>query len=228
METETPTLEVVDVYQKIVIVKSKSTGALGQYLLTLVPTVEYDRNHQGEVADLFINAGDKGCFSGVAIYSIPGVDLIVRANRYTNGVKDRGVHMSGTKKEMDEKVFWLKSILRPFQLIRCPDAQSRGMGEDLIIQWIMQGKTVVKVGDDWIFSDENGEQFRLMDCDGDGEPDALVILPENGGGGNSVPDPDPDAGDDINRCPRCYRIGCDGNCVTSGGGGSSGGNSGEE
>lgn len=104
-ESKAPTLDAVDVYQKLVVVKSRTTGEMGQYLLTLVPDIEYGRQHQGEVADLFINAGDKGGFSGVAIYSIPGLDLIVRANRYTNGTKTRGVHLSGDKKEMEEKIF---------------------------------------------------------------------------------------------------------------------------
>ena len=72
-------MEAVDVYQKLVLVKNRVTGKLGQFLLTLVPDIAYERQHQGEVADLFINAGDKGGFTGVAIYSIPGLDLIVRA-----------------------------------------------------------------------------------------------------------------------------------------------------
>lgn len=165
---------------------------MGQYLLTLVPDIAYERQHQGEVAELFINAGDKGGFTGVAIYSIPGLDLIVRANRYTNGIKDWGVHMSGNIKDLNEKVFWLKSILRPFKLLRCPDIQSRGMGEDIIIEWIKSGKTVVKSGNDWLFTDLDRSQFIMMDSDKDGEPDTIVIGPENGGGENTEPTPDPD------------------------------------
>lgn len=224
-ETGTPTLEAVDVYQKLVLVKNRVTGKLGQFLLTLVPEIAYERQHQGEVAELFINAGDKGGFTGVAIYSIPGLDLIVRANRYTNGIKDWGVHMSGNIKDLNEKVFWLKSILRPFKLLRCPDIQSRGMGEDIIIEWIKSGKTVVKSGNDWLFTDLDGSQFIMMDSDKDGEPDTIVIGPENGGGENTepTPDPDPEDGNDLpKRCERCGLIGCNGNCVTPGGGGSGG------
>ena len=224
-ETGTPTLEAVDVYQKLVLVKNRVTGKLGQFLLTLIPDIAYERQHQGEVADLFINAGNKGGFTGVAIYSIPGIDLIVRANRYTNGIKTRGVHMSGNKKDLKENVFWLKAILRPFKLIRCSSVQSRGAGEDMIMEWVKQVNTVEKIGDCWVFSDENGEQFRMEDSDGDGEPDSIVILPENGNGENTEPTPDPDPEDENDlpkRCDRCGLISCNGNCVTPGGGGSGG------
>ena len=161
-------------YQKLVIVKSRTTGKIGQYLLTLVPDVEYERQHQGEVADLFINAGDKGGFSGVVIYSIPGLDLIVRANRYINGIKIKGIYLSGDKKEMKEKIFRLKSILRPFQLYKSSVVQSRNVSENLILQIIKDYNNLIKVDDYWIYIDENGEEYRLLDEDGDGIPDTFV------------------------------------------------------
>lgn len=161
-------------YQKVVIVKSRTTGKIGQYLLTLVPDIEYERQHQGEVADLFINAGDKGGFSGVAIYSVPGLDLIVRANRYTNGIKTKGIYLSVDKKEMKEKIFRLKSILRPFQLYKSSVVQSRNVSENLILQIIKDYNNLTKVDDYWIYIDENGEEYRLLDEDGDGIPDTFV------------------------------------------------------
>ena len=99
------------------------------------------------------------------------------------------------------------------------------MGEDIILKWINAGKPVVKNGNDWLFTDLDGSQFIMMDSDKDGEPDTIVIGPENGGGENTepTPDPDPEDGNDLpKRCERCGLIGCNGNCVTPGGGGSGG------
>ena len=50
-ETENPTLEAVNVYQKLVLVKNRVTGKLGQFLLTWIPEIAYERQQQGEVAD---------------------------------------------------------------------------------------------------------------------------------------------------------------------------------
>ena len=205
-ESTTATLDAVDVYQKLVIVKSRTTGKIGQYLLTLVPDIEYERQHQGKVADLFINAGDKGGFSGVVIYSIPGLDLIVRVNRYTTGIKTKGIYLSGDKKEMKEKIFRLKSILRPFQLYRMPDAQSRTVaGEAEILQWAMRpGCRVEQAGYSYYLMDELGRlQHIMLDTDKDGTPDTHTDYCC----GYNDPTSEEDA------CPYCWQSGCDRTCI---------------
>lgn len=205
-ENKTLTLDAVDVYQKLIIVKSRTTDEVGQYLLTLVPDIAYERQHQGKVADLFINAGNKGRFSGVAIYSIPGLDLIVRANRYINGIKEKGIFMSGSDKEMKDKVFWLKSIMRPFQLFRNPNIQSRTVkGEAEILDWAMTpGYRVEQSGYYYFLLDNTGLRVHEMfDVDGDGTPDTHTEFCC----GYSI---DPDTEEEL--CPYCQWAGCDKTC----------------
>ena len=116
-----PDLSVVNVYQKLLVLKNVRTESLGQYILTLIPDVAYEKLYAGKVADRFINAGEIGDFSGLAIYTIPSLDLIVRANRYVNGVKKQGVFMYGKKEERANKTVYLKrSILNKICLFRCP------------------------------------------------------------------------------------------------------------
>ena len=207
-ENKTLTLDAVDVYQKLIVVKSRTTGEMGQYLLTLVPDIAYERQHQGEVADLFINAGDKGGFTGVAIYSIPGLDLIVRANRYINGIKEKGIFMSGTEKDMKDKVFWLKSIMRPFQLFRNPNIQSRTVaGEAEILQWAMTpGCRVEQTGFYYFLINSTGfVAHEMLDVDGDGTPDTHTEFC------CGFTDPDSDPNKDI--CSYCMKNGCDRTCI---------------
>ena len=211
-ENKTLTLDAVNVYQKLIIVKSRTTGEVGQYLLTLVPDIEYERQHQGEVADLFINAGDKGGFTGVAIFSIPGLDLLVRANRYINGIKEKGIFMSGLEKEMKDKVFWLKSMMRSFQLFRNPDIKSRtAAGEAEILQWAMTpGYRVEQSGYYYFLLDNTGFRVHEMfDLDGDGTPDTHTDFC------CGFTDPDSDPNEDI--CPYCLKSGCDKTCIIPGG-----------
>ena len=87
---------------------------------------------------------------------------------------------------------------------------------------------MVKVDDYWLYIDDNGDKYRLLDTDEDGLPDSIWILPDTEGGENTDTDtetePDTDPKDDLpKRCDRCGLITCNGNCVTPGGGGNSGG-----
>ena len=233
----TPTLNTVNVYQKLVIVKDEQTDTKGQFLLTLIPDADYERQHKGNVAKRFINASSTNDFSGVAIYSIPGLDLIVRANKYRDGKKLRGVFMSGTSEEMFDKIKQLETILGTFTLRRYDLARARSLGENTIIKdFERNGGVVIPHSDGWMFLDTDGSWFIMADYDGDGYPDTLVITPGSGGGGNSgnsggsgggssVPDPD-DYPDPEIHCTYCGSTSCSGECVNPGNGGvGSGGDS---
>ena len=63
--------------------------------MNLIPDAEYDKKYLKKVGDRFINCADKGGFSGIAFYTMPNLDMILRVNYYKNGVKKRGVFLSG-------------------------------------------------------------------------------------------------------------------------------------
>lgn len=216
---------IVNAYQKLIVVKNMSTNKLGQYILTLIPDKEYDAEYKYQVSERFTNCADKGGFSGVAIYTIPKLELIIRVNRYVNGVKESGVYLSGNRKEMNTKISIAQSILHNIRLKKQLHISTRSFGEDdWTIDWEEENddRTVIDLGnDDYLFTDEKGDSFTAHDSDGDGIPDTVVITPDSGDGfgPDLYPDPDPfpDYETPDEGCPICGAIGCSGECLSGGG-----------
>lgn len=127
---------VVDTYQKLIIVKDSKTGFLGQYILTLIPSKECNVRYKKEICDRFINCSDKGQFTGIAIYSNPLNNMIVRANRYLKGEKVQGVFLSGDDPEtLVEKGKILESIIGRLIFKQNPTISTRSFGEGGYDNW---------------------------------------------------------------------------------------------
>ncbi|WP_294616108.1 hypothetical protein [uncultured Bacteroides sp.] len=120
----------VNVYQKLVIVKNQSTGNMGTYILNLIPTAEYDKKYLKQVGNRFVNCADKGGFSGIAFYTIPNLDRILRVNYYENGVKKKGVFLLGKREQMEEKMKVACQILHGVVVKGKKKIATRGYGED--------------------------------------------------------------------------------------------------
>lgn len=216
---------VVDVYQKLIIVKDTKSGDLGQYILTLIPDREYYAKYKKEVCNQFINCSDKGKFSGVAIYTVPNLNMIIRASRYVNGVKTQGVFLPDKSKKMKQKIKCLRSILKEVVLSQNIVVSTRSFGEDDDWDWGWDDN-------DWDYGDENinywdiGNDFYydkandqvLYDYDKDGYPDSMWIpdveVTPDDPWGNPDPDPapDPEPEDELDGCIYCGSIGCGGEC----------------
>lgn len=203
---------ITNVYQKLIVVKNQSTGNFGTYILNLIPDAQYDKKNLKAVANRFINCADKGGFSGIAFYTIPNLNRIIRVNRYENGIKKQGVFLSGKREQMEEKMAIAHELLKNIVLKGKKKVTTRSYGEDdywddfywdddywddddsndnnssIIDDWINDGGMVIELLDGWIFIDENGDSFIAEDSDGDGEPDTVIIMPE--------PDDDDDDDDD--------------------------------
>lgn len=209
------TANFVNVYQKLVIVKDMKTNRLGQYILTLIPDGKYEKRYKNRICDKFINAGDKSDFTGIAIYTIPNLNSIIRVNHYTNGIKDRGVFLSGNREQVIKKISIALSILKGITLKRKAVSATRSYGEDdWMDDWWDSGGSIEKDGDDWIFKDENGNSFIMEDFDGDGVPDTIVVTPDDWDpfpDPDSFPYPDDNPDDDV-RCSFCGSSWCAGEC----------------
>ncbi len=197
---------ITNVYQKLIVVKNQSTGNLGTYILNLIPDAQYDKKNLKEVTNRFINCADKGGFSGIAFYTIPNLNRIIRVNRYENGIKKQGVFLSGKREQMEEKMAIAHELLKNIVLKGKKKVTTRSYGEDdywddfywdddywdddywdddgsndnnssIIDDWINDGGMVIELLDGWIFIDENGDSFIAEDSDGDGEPDTVIIMP---------------------------------------------------
>lgn len=87
----------VDVWQKLVIVRKHYEDGgeekMGQYILTLIPDKGYAGRHKGNVVEKFVNNGDNGSYSGLAVYYCRGVPM--RMDRYVDGQKVGGISVFG-------------------------------------------------------------------------------------------------------------------------------------
>ena len=174
----------VDVYQKLVVVKKHDdeTGEdrMGQYILTLIPDKGYDRSHRGNVAEKFINTGDKGSYSGLAVYFCRGLPM--RLDRYEGGEKACWISAFGTKdtQEFVRRVNMICRELGKIKFLRGRAVQTK-YGEDIWDDgtdgdWdygSMDGYTDMGDG---IYQDSEGDYY--IDWDGDGNIDSFYIMPE--------------------------------------------------
>lgn len=225
----------VNVYQKLVVVKNKNNGNMGTYILNLIPDAEYDKKFLKKVGDRFINCADKGGFSGIAFYTMPNLDMILRVNYYKDGVKKRGVFLAGKKEDMEEKMRIAYSIIDGVVVKGKKKVSTRSYGED---DWWDDGwwededwdnwedegwyadSGFITIGDSLWYVDENGNTFIMEDINGvltPVTPDVVITPPEEedngfpGTGedpfppGNEDPDGETDYGGD------------DGDIVDSGG-----------
>lgn len=180
-------VSVVPVSQKLIIVKDVETEALGQYILTLIPTKDCYVKHKKNICDLFINCSDKACFSGVAIYTNPLNGRLVRVNRYIDGVKMQGVFIPGDMETLGQRVKVLRSILEGMTFRRMAVATTRfgewdyGDGYPSLPplpdndDWNYGLGNYTDLGDGYFWDEDNNE--ILYDSDGDGKPDSVWIPP---------------------------------------------------
>lgn len=202
------TANMVDVYQKLIVVKDIRTQQLGQYILTLIPDKGFYNKHKKDVANKFVNCADKGGFSGVAIYSKVQSKKIARVNRYRNGLKVNGVFLLDPKKnrsELSESCAYAKSLVKDISIASKMQVMTR-MGEDWDDYWDDDDWY-----DDWDDDDWYDDWYDSgWDING-GSLGEIIITPEEewnsgneewmeetrpGGIDWEEPDPDPDPDDD--------------------------------
>lgn len=87
----------VRVYQKLVILKDLKDNRMSQYVLSLIPFKSYELQKGEQIPELFTTRGDKGGFSGIAIYSCLYTGVTARVDTYRNGRKVNGVFLLDAK-----------------------------------------------------------------------------------------------------------------------------------
>ncbi|WP_348717575.1 hypothetical protein [uncultured Alistipes sp.] len=187
----------VDITQKLVVVKDLATDSLGCYILTLIPDPYYAARHKKtDLCEEFLNAGDKGEFSGVAIYTEPTSGILIRVSRYRNGLKTAGVYVPGPPSERKERIRLAKKLIGSVRIGRTVSVSTRSWGEydwdndydndndnDNDDDWWEYNGEYTEIGGGW-FEDKDGNLY--YDSDGDGKPDSMGIDPVE-----ITPDPDP-------------------------------------
>ncbi len=178
----------MDITQKLVVVKDLATDSLGCYILTLIPDPYYAARHKKtDLCEEFLNAGDKGEFSGVAIYTEPTSGILIRVSRYRNGLKTAGVYVPGPPSERKERIRLAKKLIGSVRIGRTVSVSTRSWGEydwdndydndndnDNDDDWWEYNGEYTEIGGGW-FEDKDGNLY--YDSDGDGKPDSMGIDP---------------------------------------------------
>lgn len=137
----TITARQVKVYQKLVILKNLNDGMMSQYILSLIPSKSYELQKGKQIPELFTTRGDKGGFSGIAIYSCLYTGVTARVDTYNKGRKVNGVFLLDTKnhEELNSKIETAKELLCMLSLQKRKKILSRGesdYGYDIDGGWL--------------------------------------------------------------------------------------------
>lgn len=118
----------VKVYQKLVILKNLNDGMISQYILSLIPSKSFELQNGEQTTELFITRGDKGRFSGMAIYSCLFTGVTARVDTYNKGRKVVGVFLLDAKnqEELNSKIETAKEQLCMLSLQNKKKVLSRG------------------------------------------------------------------------------------------------------
>lgn len=75
----------VDIIQTLVISQNLKTGKMSQYILSLVPEESYANDNENKLFTKFSSSGDKGNYTGLALYMVPVYNIPYRVEKYENG-----------------------------------------------------------------------------------------------------------------------------------------------
>lgn len=187
----------VDIFQKLIVVKDDRNQQMAQYILTLIPDGDCYKKYGRNVVDKFLNTKDRGSYSGVVIYSIPGFNIPIRVNKYFEGKKVAGVFLVGSKTAVAKKIKIAKEIIGDIFISRTSvSAITRSWGED---DWSLPDFSDDNWWDDYLYmgsqlyEDEMNHETWFngygywTDTNDDGMPDHYY----------PILDPDPNADEDI-------------------------------
>lgn len=176
----------VKVYQKLVILKDLNDGMMSQYILSLIPSKSYELQKGEQIPELFTTRGDKGGFSGIAIYSCLYTGVTARVDTYNKGRKVNGVFLLDAKnhEELNIKIETAKEQLCMLSLQKRKKVLSRGeytYNEDTGY-FEVETDDLIVYPDDWAGADgmTNAEWVESTRPDGnvDPQPEPEPELPE--------------------------------------------------
>lgn len=104
---------------------------MSQYILSLIPSKSYELQKGEQIPELFTTRGDKGGFSGIAIYSCLFTGVTARVDTYNKGRKVNGVFLLDAKnhEELNIKIETAKEQLCMLSLQKRKKVLSRGEGD---------------------------------------------------------------------------------------------------
>ena len=196
----------VDIVQRLLVMKDGKTGVGFSYILTLVPDINSSDGYKA-IKDFVPFSLSKNSYSGLAIYTLPGTNELIRVSRYEDGKKVDGVsllHGSGT---YIQKLKKMAHLLSGTIIQSCSSIKTRfgEYGEDDYWEddyWeedysedeLWEGNDDFTDVGDGLYQDSDGNYYE--DLDNDGYPETPCIDPSIVE--EEYPDeiPDPEYGED--------------------------------
>ena len=207
----------VSVLQKVVVVQEDSTLRNDVYVMSLIPEGEFAKKPKYELAVLSEGGTVPKDYSGLLLYTLPDGGLPIYTARLESGRVVEDVYIFDKSRPVEENFDRLNGMLAGYSLrsygVASPNSlpeysggtdpdPNEGInpgkgsgdvpnnpGDD---DWIFEpdGSVIGKDGNEyWYFTDERGDTYWLVDSDGDGEPDQVLlpgVTPDTGGGWDGV------------------------------------------
>ncbi len=106
----------VNMEQRLVVVKGRRNENISQYILTLIPDKSYYAKNKNGISRKFLHAGDKSDFSGVALYHCPQRSILISVARYSNGRRVRSQYLHNPGADMAKMTKIANEIVEPVQI----------------------------------------------------------------------------------------------------------------
>ena len=148
----------IPLYPKLVFVKNDTLNSIFPYLLSLIPDKDFYINHREEdIAGNFINLGNKGGFSGLAIYTTPHTGYLIRASRFENGCYVDGAFVLDPHHPFEENADKAESFLKGIKIMRiCNAITKSGKESEWLPEVVVTAERPKKDDEIW---DEEEEQY---------------------------------------------------------------------
>ena len=103
--------EVVDVWQKLIILKNTESGDMVQFIMSVIPCYSYAKDNPGaDIGKIFVQGGDKGDFSGMVLYSLPATGTVFQIATYINGHRTNSANSFSDERLKDNMVSEAKRL----------------------------------------------------------------------------------------------------------------------
>ena len=132
---DTPDLEWVYVYQKVVVMKDIQDNSIYFYLMSLVPDLDFEKRNQGLVAENFVYLKEDNYFSGVNITSSLFSGLIASCEQIKNGRRKSRIFIPSKEEEITGRIAIAKSILEPYHFFRVTVGRTGAKYESAELNW---------------------------------------------------------------------------------------------
>ena len=197
----------VSVLQKVVVVQEDSSLRNDVYVMSLIPEGEFARKPKYELAVMSEGGTVPKDYTGLLLYTLPDGGLPVYTARLESGRVVEDVYIFDKSRPVEENIALQNEMLADYSLRSYPIASPNSLpeysggtdpgsnpetdsgddkdpgGDDWAFEPDGDSFTNEDGDECWYYTDPDGDRYVLIDMDGDGEPDHVLLPDVNPGGG---------------------------------------------